>query len=238
MLSDKFLASKPAAKDMEEHGKWLQKHWEFMQERNLVPAQVPGTYCKVFGKQPPATESLRVQHMLDALAAQHGSKLSVVNTSQNIDRACNSHRAFFPCVTPGGAYWLTWQHRYALPVEKLLLQNLPLDVMDLGCNTDRELHSLAGNSMHTRARSVLKGLCAAQPQYHGTACVCVFWCLFAPPGDWGSDRALLGHVGLEQGGTHGRLWLTMPRPPSGSMRPRVRSGPRAQWTARVRTALA
>lgn len=174
MLPDKFLARKPTAEDMEEHGKWLQKHWEYIKTYSLVPANVQGAYCKVFGKQPPATESLRVQHMLNVLAAHHGSTLTVVNTSQCISRACNSQRGLFPCVTPGGSYWLTRRHRYALPLEKLLVQNLPLDVMDVGCNTDRELHSLAGNSMHVRVRPVRKlwGMFPGSWLHDATGSVC------------------------------------------------------------------
>ncbi len=57
-------------------------------------------------------------------------------------------------------------------------------------------------------------------------------CVFVASGGWGSDRAVLGHAGLEQGLQHGRLWLTVrrlaaqpqPRPPAGSGRPRAHSG--------------
>ena len=56
----------------------------------------------------------------------------------------------FPCITPGGSFWVTSIHRCLTPCEKLLLQNLPMDRLDLGANTPREVESLAGNAMHTR----------------------------------------------------------------------------------------
>lgn len=67
---------------------------------------------------------------------------SVLSISASM--CCNQPR-------PGGTYFVASRQRLLKPEEKLLLQGVPLDLVDTGANTPSELSRLAGNSMHLRS---------------------------------------------------------------------------------------
>jgi hypothetical protein len=129
---------------------WLRKHWAYIQKHKLNPKVVAGAYKRHYGVQPSLTR--RVGHMMDIWAHKafkEGRRLHVLNISQPVDRSATMTDRF-PCITLGGSLWVTSIHRCLTPCEKLLLQNLPMDRLDLGANTPREVEPLAGNAMHTR----------------------------------------------------------------------------------------
>jgi hypothetical protein len=139
--------------------KWVHKHWQFMKQNNLSPESVLGAYKRYHGTCPEA--SLRVKHLMDivALKAQKADRtIRVINVSQSVDR-CVTMSQHFPCITPAGSFYIPSKERFLHPCEKLLLQGLPLNKMDIGANSLKEVESLAGNSMHTRVQPLAQTAC-------------------------------------------------------------------------------
>jgi hypothetical protein len=71
----------------------------------------------------------------------------------NVERASIGKKAL-PVITPGGIQYVPSQKRELTASEKLILMGMPMLKIDVACNSDRELASLAGNAMHTRAVGV------------------------------------------------------------------------------------
>lgn len=70
--------------------------------------------------------------------------------SQNIDRSTDtSPWGVAGCVTPTGQAFITTRGGQLTPSEALILQGLPVDKIDLGRLSDREVQDLAGNAMST-----------------------------------------------------------------------------------------
>lgn len=171
-------AEKVSAKDLKIKPKrtkhsWVKRHHEHMVKKGLPAAQVAG----FFGRTSLASRaqaaglltSQRQTHCLDmALFEAHreDKQVEVVNLSQSGDRSTAVTSGKFPCVTPGGLFWLVSRNRPAVASEKLLLNGFPMDKIDLGANTAKEVESIAGNTMHIRAvaAAITLALAMVQPE--------------------------------------------------------------------------
>lgn len=121
-----------------------------MQKHKLDPSVVAGCYHRSRGVELLSHMSIRAAHVLDIWYARRPD-LKLINLSQSVDRAGGRDKAVMHCVTPNGAFWCVDANRLLLSVEKMIMMGLPIHMMDLGVNTACELHSLAGNAMHTKA---------------------------------------------------------------------------------------
>lgn len=132
--------------------KWRHKHWAHMKKHGLDPKQVAGHYSRFLashGKTLPPL-SARASHLIDIWLYRRPD-LQLINVSQSVDRAAARERPLMSCVTPGGAFLCVKANRLMLPIEKMIMMGLPIHKMDFGVNRPSEVHSLAGNAMHTKA---------------------------------------------------------------------------------------
>jgi site-specific DNA-cytosine methylase len=146
----RLLSNKPTAHALKRLGAWTKTHWDFLRNHKLDAAACAAA-------MPPLEVGLptRARHIVGVwrvLLSKRGRQLCMVNVSQSIHRAGGTDRDMMPCVTPNGAIWLEKAGRLMTPIEKWVFQGLPIHRTDVGVLTDRELESMAGNAMHTRAR--------------------------------------------------------------------------------------
>jgi len=85
---------------------------------------------------------------------QGKKQITVVNTSQSINRSVMSTKCHLPVLTPGGKYYHVATKRYLTSEEAMLLMGFDLASLDLGTLSSAEIARLAGNAMHVRAVGV------------------------------------------------------------------------------------
>ena len=123
-----------------------------MKKHGLDPQLVAGHYHRqlaAHGKVSPKM-SARASHLLDIWLCKRPN-LKVINISQSVHRAAGREKSLMSCVTSSGAFLCLNANRLMLGIEKMILTGLPIHKMDFGVNTSHEVHSLAGNAMHTKA---------------------------------------------------------------------------------------
>lgn len=180
------LTKKPRLTALELHGRWLQTHWDFMQENGLQPKD-----C--WAAMPHQVLSRRGAHIVGiwrTLCRSKGLNLSIINVSQSVHRVAGlkgACRDIFPCITPHGQFWVDSINRCMSPAEKLLAMGLPIHKMDVGVLSNCEMEEMAGNAMHCWVPSLQSPWCKSSLLSNRRVvenCVCV--CVCALPGYWDS----------------------------------------------------
>jgi site-specific DNA-cytosine methylase len=129
---------------------WRRENWVYMKKMGIDAQSVSKTAKNI------KVRTLRARHVIAIRIEQakmSGQRVTAVEGSQNVERASIGKKAL-PVITPGGIQYMPSQKRELTASEKLILMGIPMFKLDVACNSDRELASLAGNAMHTRAVGV------------------------------------------------------------------------------------
>jgi site-specific DNA-cytosine methylase len=129
---------------------WRRENWFYMKKMGIDAQSVAKTAKTI------RVRTLRARHVIAIRIEQakmRRQSLAAVEGSQNVERASIGKKVL-PVITPGGIQYVPSQKRELTASEKLVLMGIPMFKIDVACNSERELSSLAGNAMHARAVGV------------------------------------------------------------------------------------
>ncbi|CAK9064861.1 unnamed protein product [Durusdinium trenchii] len=133
------LTEEPKAK----RPRWLQKHWQKMQELEVDP--------KNLHKVDAASRTFSSQRAVHAVEVyESGGHKGTLSVSQQINRMTVKGQNV-PCITPGAQLWNMEKKRLLTGLEKMLFQGYPVHRLKLRQMKEKELHSLGGNGMNIRS---------------------------------------------------------------------------------------
>ena len=112
-----------------------------------------GRACQTL-ERPVLGLTAREREVLGIKLAQAGLRDLTARTNFDLSQSCRFARCteYVPTVTPGGRLVVGQLRRLAVPIEKCLLNAIPVhEVIWLACLTDLDIADLGGNTMHLAA---------------------------------------------------------------------------------------